>query len=595
MDKFEPQKVTSVFPKRRQDMFRWDGWGYKDCKIAYQNGYVSFIGNKYPICGQRLDNFRDWVVDMFKIDLSNLNQAAEPPTHFPDPVCNKAFLVALSEAGIEYSEDGMDRTMRCHGQTLTDVESLRKHKYKRIPDIVVWPNCHDQVVQIVELANELDVALIPVGGNTSVSLAATTPNIQDRTIAVVDMTQMNRLMWVSDTNLTACFEVGIVGQDIERELGKLGFTLGHEPDSHEFSTLGGWIATRASGMKKNRYGNIEDIVVRVKMVTSKGVLEKQFTAPRVSIGPDFDHVIFGSEGTYGIVTEAVVKIRHVPEVRRYESLVFGDFDTGVHFLREVAEQQLQPPSMRLIDNIQFKCGVLLDPAARWYTGFVEGLKHFYLTTVCGFDMDRIAAVTLLFEGDAKSVAHHEQEVYAIAKKYGAIRGGEHNGKKGYMLTFVVAYIRDFAWDMNIVGESFETSIAWDKCISLCANVKACIRRECERRGIKYFAVSSRVTQSYDAGCCVYFYLLFKHLDIPEDSLKLFMEIEEIAREEILACGGTLSHHHGVGKLRSKWYPECVSPVGVGLYKAVKKELDPKNIFAAGNLVREEHQPKEDKP
>ncbi|XP_058813417.1 alkyldihydroxyacetonephosphate synthase-like [Topomyia yanbarensis] len=587
MDKFEARKVTSIFPKRRQDMFRWDGWGYKDCKFVYQNGQMSFIGDRYPICGRRLDNFRDWVVGMFNIDPAMTNQAAVPPTEFPDPIRNKAFLVDLSEAGVDYSEEGMDRTMRCHGQTLTDVESLRKHKYKRLPDVVIWPNCHDQVVQIVEMASQHNVALIPVGGNTSVSLASTTPTIYDRTIAVVDMTQMNRLLWLSEDNLTACFEVGIVGQDIERELGMLGFTLGHEPDSHEFSTLGGWIATRASGMKKNRYGNIEDIVVRAKMVTGNGQLEKQFTAPRVSIGPDFDHLIFGSEGTYGIVTEAVVKIRHLPEVRRYESLVFSDLETGVSFLREVAEKRLQPSSIRLLDNIQFKCGVLLDPPGSWYTGFLEYAKHFYLTTICGFQMDRIVAVTLLFEGEAKAVAHHEQEVCAIAKKFGAIRGGEHNGRKGYMLTFVVAYIRDFAWDLNIVGESFETSIAWDKCISLCTNVKACVVRECKKRGIKYFVFSNRVTQSYDDGCCVYFYLLFKHLDIPEDSLKMFMEIEEVARDEILACGGTLSHHHGVGKLRSKWYPACVSQTGVGIYKAVKKELDPKNIFAAGNLVRPE--------
>ncbi|XP_053698330.1 alkyldihydroxyacetonephosphate synthase-like [Sabethes cyaneus] len=588
MDINKPQKVTSVLPKRRQDVLRWDGWGYKDCKFVCEKERVSFVGDRYPISG-RMDNFRDWARGIFNVDLTKYNPAAVQPTTFPKAVRNEVFLRGLSKNGIDYSDDGMDRLVRSHGQTLTDVENLRKHKYKRIADVIVWPNCHDQVVQIVELANANDVALIPVGGNTSVSMASTTPAIHDRTIAVVDMTQMNRLMWLSEENLMACFEVGIIGQDIERELGKLGFTLGHEPDSHEFSTLGGWIATRASGMKQNRYGNIEDLVLRVKMVTGNGVLEKQFTAPRVSIGPDFDHVIFGSEGTYGIVTEAVVKIRYAPEVRRYESLVFSDFETGVHFLREVAEQQMQAPSMRLIDNIQFKCAMLLDPVANWYTGIVEALKHFYLTAVCGFDMDRIVAVTLLFEGDAENVTQHMQGVYAIAKKYGAVKGGEYNGRKGYTLTFLVAYIRDFAWDLNIVGESFETSIAWDKCITLCANVKACIRRECERRGIKYFAVSSRVTQSYDAGCCVYFYLLFKHLDIPEDSLKLFMEIEEIAREEILACGGTLSHHHGVGKLRSKWYPDCVSQVGVGLYRAVKKELDPKNIFAAGNLVRQEQQ------
>ncbi|XP_055644534.1 alkyldihydroxyacetonephosphate synthase-like [Toxorhynchites rutilus septentrionalis] len=587
MDKSESQPSTRVFPKRRQDVVRWDGWGYKECKFQFKDNVISFSGDRYPLSGAKLDNFRDWVVDMFQVDVARFNPPATPPTEFPEPLRNESFLSALRKIGVDFSEDGMDRMMRCHGQTLTDIESLRKHKYKRLPDVIIWPNCHEQVVNIVELAAAHNIVLIPVGGNTSVSLASTTPLIYDRTIGCLDMTQMNRLLWLSEENLTSCFETGVTGQDIERELRKHGFMLGHEPDSHEFSTLGGWIATRASGMKKNRYGNIEDIVVRIKMVTGKGVLEKQFTAPRVSVGPDFDHVVFGSEGTLGVVTEAVVKIRRIPDVIHYESLVFEDFETGIRFLREVSEKRLQPASIRLVDNIQFKCGMLLDSGGSFFTGFYEFFKNFYLTTICGYDLDHIVAVTLLYEGDAKSVANHEKQVLRIAKKHGGISGGEKNGKKGYVLTFVCAYIRDFAWDYNIVGESFETAVEWDKCVSLCTNVKDCILRECTKRDIKYIALSVRITQSYDDGCCVYFYLLFKHLDIPQDSLQLFMEIEEAAREEILACGGTLSHHHGVGKLRSKWYPVSVSQVGVGLYKAVKNELDPKNIFAAGNLLEPE--------
>ncbi|EDS43456.1 alkyldihydroxyacetonephosphate synthase [Culex quinquefasciatus] len=584
----ESSKITSVYPKSRQDVIRWDGWGYKDSRFVFKDGTFTFVGDRYPLTGN-LDNFRDWVLDMFKIHPTQASKSAVLPKEFPEPLKNQAFLNALAEEKIDFSEDGMDRMMRCHGQTLQDIQNLRQHNFKRLPDVVVWPTSHEQVVKIVDFAGKHDVVLLPVGGNTSVSLASTTPEIFDRSIAVLDMTQMNRMLWISKENMTACFEVGVIGQDIEKELRKYGFTLGHEPDSHEFSSLGGWIATRASGMKKNRYGNIEDIVKRIKMVTAKGVLEKQFTAPRCSIGPDFDHVMFGSEGTLGVITEAVVQIRRIPDVRHYESLVFSDFETGVRCLREVADKRLQPASIRLIDNIQFRCSVLLDPAGVWFAGMKEQLKKFYLSFMCGFDMDTIAAATVMFEGDADFVANHEKQFYSIVKKYGAIRGGEKNGKKGYQLTFVVAYIRDIAWDMNIVGESFETAVAWDKCLTLYTNVKACMERELAKRGIQYYAISGRVTQSYDTGCSVYFYLLFKHMDNPELSLKMFMEIEEAARDEILACGGTLSHHHGVGKLRSKWYPAVVSQVGAGLYRALKKELDPNNIFAAGNILGENNQ------
>ncbi|XP_019545957.3 alkyldihydroxyacetonephosphate synthase-like [Aedes albopictus] len=580
-----PESVVSSIPKCRQDLMRWDGWGYKDSRFEYDGKNCYFSGSRYPIGkGARLNRFRDWVIDYFDVDTSKRLAAVEEPRVFPDPVRCVEFVDGLMELGVEFSEDGMDRLMRCHGQTLEDVGLLKNQKFERLPDLVVWPRCHEHVVKVVALAGEYDVALMPVGGNSAVSGATTTPNVRERTVAVVDMTQMNRLLWLNKENLTACFEVGIVGQDLEQTLKKQGLTLGHEPDSVEFSTLGGWISTRASGMKKNSYGNIEDLIIRIKMVTGIGVLEKQFTAPRVSCGPDFDHVIFGSEGTLGIITEAVVRLRPVAPVSRCGSLVFPNFEIGVSFLREVARKRLQPASIRLLDNLQFQIGQYLQPDGPWHTALVNGIKKQYLTTFLGFKLDQIAAVTLVFEGDQKRVESHEKLIYSIAGKYGALNAGSKNGEKGYVMTFVVAYIRDFGWDFNIMADSFETSISWDRCLSLCQNVQSCVTKECERHGIRRLMISYRVTQTYDDGCCVYFYMALKHPDDRVNSVEVFKAIEDRARDEILASGGTLSHHHGVGKLRSKWYSASVSQVGVSVLKAIKRELDPKNIFAAGNLV-----------
>ncbi|KXJ71503.1 hypothetical protein RP20_CCG020409 [Aedes albopictus] len=580
-----PTSVVSTIPKRRQDLIRWDGWGYKDSRFVYDGKDCSFSGDRYPMGkGARLNRLRDWVIKNFDVDPSKKLADVDEPRVFPDPVRCVGFMDGLKILGVEFSEDGMDRFMRCHGQNLEDFGNLKYNSFPKIPDLVVWPRCHEHVVKIVGLAGDYDVALVPVGGNSAASGASTTPNVPERTVAVVDMTQMNRLLWLNKENLTACFEVGIVGQDLERTLGKQGLTMGHEPDSIEFSTLGGWIATRASGMKKNLYGNIEDLVIRIKVVTGIGVMEKQFTAPRASCGPDLDHVIFGSEGTLGIITEAVVRLRPVPAVSRHGSLVFPNFETGFNFLREVARKRLQPASIRLIDNPQFEFGQYLQPDGPWHTELVDGFKKHYLTKVCGFKMDQIVAVTLVFEGQRKSVESQEKLIYDIAVKYGGLKGGSKNGAKGYALTFVVAYIRDFGWDINLIAESFETSVSWDKCLSMCNNVKSCVTRECNRHGITRLIVSYRVAQTYDDGCCVYFYLVAKHEDDRVSPAKTVKMIEERAREEILASGGTLSHHHGVGKKRSKWYPASVSQVGVSVLKAIKRELDPKNIFAAGNLI-----------
>ncbi|EAT40481.1 AAEL007793-PA [Aedes aegypti] len=580
-----PKSVVPTIPKRRQDLIRWDGWGYKDSRFVYDGKDCFFSGDRYPMGkGARLNRLRDWVINYFDVDPETLLPTVDEPKVFPEPVRCVEFMDGLKKLGVEFSEDGMDRLMRCHGQNLEDFENLKNIGFKKIPDLVAWPKCHEDVVKIVALAGEHDVALMAVGGNSAVSGASTTPDVQGRTVAVVDMTQMNRLLWLNKENQTACFEVGIVGQDLEKILMKEGLTLGHEPDSIEFSTLGGWIATRASGMKKNKYGNIEDLVIRIKMVTGIGVLEKQFTAPRASCGPDLDQVIIGSEGTLGIITEAVVRLRLAPSVSRYGSLVFANFETGFRFLREVAKKRLQPASIRLIDNHQFEVGEYLRPDGPWHAELLNSVKIQYLTKFCRFKMDQISAVTLVFEGDQKSVEQHEKMIYSIAAKYGALNGGSKNGAKGYALTFVVAYIRDFGWDINIIAESFETTVCWDKCLSLCRNVKSRVTKECERIGIQRMVFSFRVAQTYDDGCCVYFYLVVKHEDDSVSPVVEMKTIEEGARDEILASGGTLSHHHGVGKKRSKWYPASVSQVGVSVLRAIKKELDPKNIFAAGNLV-----------
>lgn len=185
----------------------------------------------------------------------------------------------------------------------------------------------------------------------------------------------------------------------------------------------------------------------------------------------------------------------------------------------------------------------------------------------------------------------EKEVLEIAVSLGGLSAGEENGKRGYMLTFVIAYIRDCALDYGVVAESFETSIPWDKCHDLCRNVKERVRREAKRYHIiKPMLVTCRVTQAYDAGACVYFYFAFNYQNgfdsaaTQLDPVKVYEAIEHAARDEIISMGGSISHHHGIGKVRKRWLESTVSQVGLGMMRAVKTYVDPNNIFANGNLM-----------
>ncbi|XP_055858638.1 alkyldihydroxyacetonephosphate synthase [Episyrphus balteatus] len=585
------QGITSAIPKKRQDVLKWYGWGYKDSHFYVDGQTICFQGDRYPLEGCALPYFTDWVYQKFNLKVDPTVPFPELPTDFPKPVINEDFFNDIKSLKISHSDKGEDRLIRCHGQTLHDIYNLWRNAFERIPDIIVWPKCHNDVMTIISFAHKHNVVIIPYGGGTSVSGSITCPQNETRMICILDTSQMNRMLWLSRENLTVCFESGIVGQDLERELNKIGLTVGHEPDSYEFSTLGGWVATRASGMKKNVYGNIEDLVVKVKMVTPNGVLQRECSAPRVSCGPDFNHLVMGSEGTLGVVTEVVLKVRPLPPVKRYGSLVFPNFEFGVMFMREVAKRRCQPASVRLMDNEQFIFGQSLKPVKGWLGSVFDYLKKSYVTNIKGLDLTKICAATLLFEGELEDVQRQERLIYEIAKKFKGFPAGGQNGERGYILTFVIAYIRDFALNQEIVAESFETSVSWDRCSSLCRNVKLRVENECSRYNIKHFLISCRVTQTYDAGCCIYFYFAFKYTGI-HNPVETYEAIENSARDEILSSGGSLSHHHGVGKIRKKWYKETVSDIGFSLYEAAKKQLDPKNIFAAGNLRTRENQVEE---
>ncbi|PAV84383.1 hypothetical protein WR25_07820 [Diploscapter pachys] len=463
--------------------------------------------------------------------------------------------------------------------------NLRHGKIPRIPDLVVWPKSEKDVVSILEAAQSAHCAIIPIGGGTSVSSALAVPELEKRCVISMDMALMDRIIWIDRNNLTCRAQAGIIGQKLERELNAKGFTCGHEPDSIEFSTLGGWISTRASGMKKNKYGNIEDLLVHLNFVSTKGTIQRQCQVPRISAGPDILQVILGSEGTLGVITEATIKIFPLPQVKKYGSFVFPTFERGVEFFREIAKLRIQPASLRLVDNEQFIMGQALKTEDNsWWHSLKSSLSKMYITKWKGFSVDQMCAVTCVYEGQSDEVDEQERRLNELAEKFQGVAGGEENGKYGYRLTFAIAYLRDLGMNYGVLGESFETSVPWDKVFTLCNNVKQLIRREAKKLGVQYPVLAScRVTQVYDTGACVYFYFGFNSRGLT-NGLEIYDKIETAARDEIIACGGSISHHHGVGKLRKQWMLSTHGAVSIGLLKAIKSEIDPANVFANANLI-----------
>jgi alkyldihydroxyacetonephosphate synthase len=235
-----------------------------------------------------------------------------------------------------------------------------------------------------------------------------------------------------------------------------------------------------------------------------------------------------------------------------------------------------------MDDLQFQFGQALKPEKGGLSAVKSALEKLYVLRVRGFDAGRMVACTLLFEGGADEVAAQERSVYRLASRHGGMKAGGANGERGYQLTFAIAYIRDFMLDHWVIAESFETSVAWSEALALCRNVKQRIWQEHAKRGLpgRPF-ISVRVTQLYDTGVCLYFYFAFhyKGVDAPSD---VFAELERAARDEILRSGGSLSHHHGVGKLRQPFLPRVFSPAALAWRRRLKQAVDPENLLGAGN-------------
>lgn len=253
------------------------------------------------------------------------------------PIKNAEFEEEVQARGMRMSDDANARVFHGHGHTCKEIFQLRSGKpIGRMPDLVVWPNCHADVEALVTVAVRMNVCIVPYGGGTTVTGALEIPADEARMVVSLDMHAMCKILNVDKASMLATVEAGITGQHLDEVLRSHQLCLGHEPDSCEFSSLGGWVATRASGMKKNVYGNIEDIVMGMKVVTPTGVLTKSSMGPRTSIGPDVFQMVMGSEGNIGVVTEVTLRVSRLPEAKRYGSFVFPDFETGVNFMYEAS-------------------------------------------------------------------------------------------------------------------------------------------------------------------------------------------------------------------------------------------------------------------
>ena len=564
-------------------------WGFKDSSfIINDDNTVTFTGKRYEgISGERLPYLIPFVTKVLNTEIKKEPYFKEiEKKYVTERKINQDFVndieSSFNEDQISFSDD--ERVLHSHGQNSPDeVFKVLYDKLEKFTDIVVYVENEEDVINLIQKAKKHNVCLVPYGGGTNVTNALQLPENEERMIVSVDTRRLNKIISIDTKNLLIEVEAGITGKHLEEELQKKGFTVGHQPDSIELSTLGGWISTNAAGMKKNKYGNIEDIVQNVVMVTPNGTINQIKPLVRSSIGIKTQNLLFGSEGNIGIITKAVLKIHKLPECSDYESVVLKDWDTGLDFMYELAHSSSVPASARMLDSLHYQFGSALKPEKN-NIGKLKSKIQKLVFKMKDFSADDFVAAVFKLEGSFSEVEYQRKNIKRLAKKYNGLLGGSKEGKVGYNITMVIAYIREFFVPQGILGETLETAVPWSKVNQVKDEANKLLNelhKKYDLPGKPFFC--SRISKVYHTGICMYntMGINVRGIKNPE---KVFSDIEHKIRECFIKNGGSISHHHGVGKLRKDFMPETISPGSIDVIQGIKKSQDPDNIFGISNNI-----------
>ena len=474
-----------------------------------------------------------------------------------------------------------ERAFHALGRSYHDLLRLRAGELSTAPDAVVYPRGTGEVLAILAYATQKRIAVVPYGGGTSVVGGVNALRGAFDCVITLDLSLMDRVLDVDPVSGIALVEAGIYGPELERVLQAKGFTLGHYPQSFEFSTVGGWIAHSGSGQTSSRYGRANDWLAAVKLATPRGLLTTG-DYPASAAGPDLKDMVVGSEGAFGVITEAAVRIRPLPDASVYRGFMFRDFESGEAAIRSAVKDGLPAAMLRLSDAEETRF-------LRAYSGLgrVRGMLHrardAYLK-LRGFASSPCVMIAA-FEGDARSANMARKQFEAITSRFGALSLGSGIGQRWRQTRFQMPYLRDPLLDRGVGVETLETSASWTKLQVVYAQTRAAlenaIRDTVPREGARG-VVMCHISHAYGDGASLYFTCVFPRA--LESDIGQWQAIKRAATQAIVSNGGTVSHHHGVGQDHLPWIASEKGPLGLDVLRAIKTTLDPDGILNPGKLL-----------
>ncbi|MEI9994020.1 MAG: FAD-binding oxidoreductase [Rhizomicrobium sp.] len=477
--------------------------------------------------------------------------------------------------------DDYERAFHALGKSYHDILRLRAGDLSQAPDAVLYPRSAEEVAGVLSAAAEHGIAVVPYGGGTSVVGGVTAAKGPFAAVVTLDLSDMDRIVEIDAVSRTATAEAGIYGPALEKALAAQGFTLGHFPQSFEFSTLGGWIAHRGAGQGSRGYGRAADWLVGARLATPRGTLQVG-GFPASSAGPQLLDLALGSEGVFGVVTEATIRVRPVPAASDYRGYLFRDFASGVAAIRTAVQDGVPATMLRLSDAAETRFYRAYGATGK-RRGLRDRLAQIFLDSR-GFD-DKACALIAGFEGDAATVGRARRAFDALAKRHRALALGEGQGRRWKAGRFHGPYLRDPLMERGVGVDTLETATSWTKLDGLYVAVRDALEksiRETAPREGAHGVVQCHVSHAYPDGASLYFTYIFPRA--LEREVAQWRAIKAAASDAIVGNGGTISHHHGVGEDHLPWIAAEKGALGIDVLRAVKMALDPKGVMNPGKLV-----------
>ena len=469
------------------------------------------------------------------------------------------------------SDDKEERLNHTYGKSFPDAARSLLKDFSSPPDLVAFPNTEDELINVMDWCDESNIAVIPYGGGSSVCGGVET-QVGDSYSGVVslDLRNLNKIIEIDKESRSARIQAGILGPDLEADLKKENLTMRHYPQSFEFSTLGGWIATRSGGHYATLYTHIDDFVESTRMVTPSGVLESR-RLPGSGAGPSPDRFTIGSEGILGVITEASMRLQDRPTFRASTSVEFTDYKDALNALRQISQSGLFPANCRLLDNSE----AVMNGAG-------DGSKHILILAFESADHDKTSSLNRALEICSDNNGLYEEP---DSNKKDAHRTGSSGNWRS---SFIKApYFRESYTRRGIIQDTFETSITWERAHSFITEIKSDISKTIEKISGKPSLVTCRITHSYPDGLAPYF--TFGAFAKPSTMIDVWREIKLATNEICISKGGTVTHHHAVGRdHRPNGYDNQRPDLFKDILTAAKFKVDPNGIMNPGVLIDPEN-------